>query len=105
MMTRLITFTYTINGHVGSCVAVSVAQARDRAKVDYLKTVLKLDPGAPKFRFEKSKLQDVSVALSPYYDSKFKKLYRDFQYGDSTQSEVDELNQLRTIIKDLSSKG
>jgi hypothetical protein len=104
-MTKLITFRYTILGYTGTCVAVSVAQAIDRAKVDYLKTNLKIDPSSYRFRMEKSKISDVRLSLDPYYDAKFKKLYRTFQYGDCSQSEVDDLNQLRTITEDLSSKG
>lgn len=100
-MTKLITFRYRINGYDGSCVAVSVAQAIDRAKVDYLKCQLKLDPSNYKFRIEKSKIDNVKLQLDPYYEKKFKTLYRTFQYGDCSASEVEDLNQLRTIINQL----
>lgn len=103
-MNKLIKFHYRILGTYGTCQAVSVAQAVDRAKVSYLRAVMGLSPNSPRFRAEKSKLGAVRLTIDPN-ENRMIDLYRRFRDGDCSPDEVQELNQLRTILEDLAQKG
>jgi hypothetical protein len=101
-MNRPLHFLYSIQNYGGRCYGVSVAQALDRAKVDFIRAFLGVDPKSPKFRVEKSKLKEVSVRLelAPVHYARHAWLYRTFKDGELTQVEVAELETLRTIIND-----
>jgi hypothetical protein len=99
MLHRPFTFSYSIDGFEGSCFAVSVEQALDRAKVDYLKS-FGIDTSSPTFRLEKSKLQSKTVKLSlkPAHIARYRELYRAFKDGDTSEREVKELEALQLIL-------
>lgn len=101
-MPRPLQFLYSIQNYGGHCHGVSVAQALDRAKVDFVRVFMGVDVNSPKFRVEKSKLHDTSIhlELAPIHYTRHAWLYRNFQYGDLTQAEVTELETLRKIIND-----
>jgi hypothetical protein len=101
-MTRPFQFLYSIQNYGGICQGISVAQALDRAKVDFVRAFLGVDINSPKFRLEKGRLRDASIhlELAPMHYNRHTWLYRNFQWGVLTQSEVTELETLREIIND-----
>jgi hypothetical protein len=97
------TFLYRIGTVSGTCSAVSVAQAKDRAKVDYLKTWENITPSSPRFKLSKSKLTDVSVEveLAQHHRTRYSQLYKIMRDGDYNATEKAEFDQLNNLINNI----
>lgn len=98
-MKKKFLFNYRIDNVRGSVLAVSVPQAMDLAKVDYLVRHKKISVDHPKFRYNKSLIKHVDVDLDKMGVDRLKKLYRYFQQGDIDSGEMEELTQLQEIVR------
>lgn len=99
-------FSYLIGLTRGTCVAVSAKQAIDRARVDYLKTTKNIDSNSPRFRLEKSRLNNIPVILhlADEHLKRYTHLYRAYKDGDCTPAETQELLQIQSILNNESLK-
>jgi hypothetical protein len=103
MTNRPLKFSYYLHGYRGTCFGVSVSQATDRAKNDYLRVFLGVDLSSPLFKVQKTKLKDapIKLELAKEHYERHRFLYRSFKDGDCTEAEVQELEFLIKIIRSL----
>jgi hypothetical protein len=104
MKQNLLRFEYTLLNHSGTCYAVSVAQALDRARSDYAQACMNSGPpGTSGFRLAKSKLAAYTpiLTINSIHLKTAERIYRELKDGVSNQHDLDTADHINRVVKDL----